>query len=84
MVIDHRAQQHCGSDPGGRDRHRPEAGAVKYVGEQHAEDREPPDPDDRCDEPQQDRQRDPTPQSACQLPKSSVEIHPWLRVAKRA
>ena len=55
VVIDNPAQGHGNGHSERRSRHRPEAGAVKYVGEQHAEDREASDPDDRGGEPKQDR-----------------------------
>ena len=75
MVIDNPAQGHRNGDSNRRKRHCNEARAVEYMGEQHAEDRKPRDPDHRGNKPEKDRQGDPTAQSARQLPQASVEIH---------
>ena len=75
MVIDDPAQDHRSGHRECRDCYCDKAGAVEYARQQHSEDRKTRDPDDRGDEPQQDRQRDPPAQPARQLPKASVEIH---------
>src|SRR5215469_13857141 len=75
MVIDDPAQNHGNGHPERRNCHCPEIGTLEYTRQQHAEDREPCDPNHRGNKSQQDREDNPSAQSASQLPKSSVKIH---------
>ena len=79
MVIDDTAQEHCDGDANRRNCDSDETGTIEHVRQQHAEDRESGDPDDRSNEPQQDRQGDPATKPARQLPKASVKVHRRLR-----
>ncbi len=75
MVIHHAAQDHGSRDADGRNGDGEEAGIFENVRQQDAEKRKAGDADDRSDEPEQDRQRDPAAKPARQLPEPSVKVH---------